>query len=128
LLVQSFRVSPRPRAVFFDKDRGAEIFIRAMGGSYEVLTPGTPTGFNPLQLPDNAENRDFLNRLIKVMVGGELSLSQSDNDLIEQGISQTMQQGLGRGNLATLAALMAGRNRADSNDLAARLRPWFDGD
>ena len=128
LLAQSFRVSPRPRAVFFDKDRGAEIFIRAMGGSYEVLTPGTPTGFNPLQLPENAENRDFLNRLIKVMVGGELSLSQSDNDLIEQGISQTMQQGLERRNLATLAALMAGRNRADSNDLAARLRPWFDGD
>ena len=41
-----------PRIVFFDKDRGAEIFLRALGGHYDVLRPGVMTGFNPLQLPD----------------------------------------------------------------------------
>ena len=128
LLAQSFRISPRPRAVFFDKDRGAEIFVRAMGGSYEVLSPGVPTGFNPLQLPDSAENRDFLSRLLKVMLGGDLTLSQSDNDLIEMGVSQIMGQPLERRTLPTLAALLAGRNRADSNDIAARLRPWHEGE
>ena len=51
LLCQAMRVHPRPRVAFFDKDRGADPLIRAMGGSYEVLSPGTPTGFNPLQLP-----------------------------------------------------------------------------
>ncbi len=42
LLGQAMRVRPTPRCVFFDKDRGAEIFIRALGGRYEVLTPARP--------------------------------------------------------------------------------------
>ena len=52
LMAQAQRVRPEPKCVFFDKDRGAEIFIRALGGRYEVLQPGEPTGFNPLALPD----------------------------------------------------------------------------
>src|SRR5258708_4830609 len=50
LLVQARKL--HPRIVFFDKDRGAELFIRAIGGRYDVLRPGTPSGLNPLQLPD----------------------------------------------------------------------------
>jgi len=38
--------------IVFDKDRGLEILIRALGGAYFPLKSGTPTGFNPLQLPD----------------------------------------------------------------------------
>ena len=30
----------KPRSIFFDKDRGAEIFIRAIGGYYSVIKPG----------------------------------------------------------------------------------------
>ena len=36
-----------PRIAYFDKDRGAEPFIRAIGGRYDVISPGEPTGFNP---------------------------------------------------------------------------------
>ncbi|WP_020211024.1 VirB4 family type IV secretion/conjugal transfer ATPase [Gilvimarinus chinensis] len=49
-----------PRQIFFDKDRGAEIFIRAQGGTYSPIEAGVPTGFNPLQLPDTERNRKFL--------------------------------------------------------------------
>ncbi|HNM96510.1 MAG TPA: rhodanese-like domain-containing protein, partial [Marmoricola sp.] len=35
------------RILFFDKDRGAEILIRALGGRYRQLQRGQPTGFNP---------------------------------------------------------------------------------
>ena len=70
LLAQAFRISPEPRAVFFDKDRGAEIFVRAVGGAYEVLQPGVATGFNPLQLENNPTNREFLIRLLKAMLPG----------------------------------------------------------
>ncbi len=38
--------------VVFDKDRGLEILVRAMGGRYRPLKYGAPTGFNPLALPD----------------------------------------------------------------------------
>ena len=58
LLAQARKFAPK--IVYFDKDRGAEIFIRAIGGRYDVLRPGEPTGLNPLQLPDTAGNRAFL--------------------------------------------------------------------
>ena len=29
----------RPKVIYFDKDRGAEIFVRAIGGRYDVLRP-----------------------------------------------------------------------------------------
>jgi len=60
LLVQSVKF--KPRIFYFDKDRGAEIFIRAMGGTYAVLGRGHESGFNPLQLPDGSANRAFLER------------------------------------------------------------------
>ena len=40
--------------VIFDKDRGLEILVRAMGGRYRSLRFGAPTGFNPLALPEGA--------------------------------------------------------------------------
>ena len=50
------------RLFFFDKDRGADPFVRAIGGSYTVVRPGHPTGFNPLALTDTPENRDFVRK------------------------------------------------------------------
>lgn len=58
LLAQARKFAPR--IVFFDKDRGAELFIRAIGGQYDRLRPGAGSGLNPLQLDDNAVNRQFL--------------------------------------------------------------------
>ena len=37
----------RPRIIFFDKDRGAELFIRAIGGRYDLLRPGDAVGPQP---------------------------------------------------------------------------------
>ena len=50
----------RCRLFFFDKDRGAEIFIRAIRGRYMVPDIAKVSGFNPFQLSDNNENRSFL--------------------------------------------------------------------
>ncbi len=46
--------------VVFDKDRGLEILVRALGGEYFPLKNGEPTGFNPLQLPPTPLNVEFL--------------------------------------------------------------------
>lgn len=61
------------RMFFFDKDRGAEIFIRALGGVYTAIDPSKRTYFNPLQLPDTGENRSFLVDWFKALltVNGE---------------------------------------------------------
>ncbi|MBP9726208.1 MAG: VirB4 family type IV secretion/conjugal transfer ATPase [Gammaproteobacteria bacterium] len=49
------------RSVFFDRDRGAEIYVRASGGVYSILSPDHPeeSCFNPLLLEDTAVNRQF---------------------------------------------------------------------
>lgn len=56
------------RMFFFDKDRGAEIFIRSIGGVYTVIDPSKKSGFNPFQLPDSGTNRTFLLDLLKLLV------------------------------------------------------------
>lgn len=56
------------RMFFFDKDRGAEIFIRAMGGKYTTIETSKSAGFNPLLLPETNENKDFLIDWIRSMV------------------------------------------------------------
>lgn len=56
------------RMFFFDKDRGAEIFIRALQGVYTVIDPSKPCGFNPLKLEDTGENRTFLLDWFKLLV------------------------------------------------------------
>lgn len=47
------------QTVFFDKDRGAEIAIRAMGGKYSSMLRGQPTGFAPFKLETTTENVQF---------------------------------------------------------------------
>ncbi len=78
----------KPRMYFFDKDRGAEIFIRALGGIYTIVDPGKKCNFNPLQLEDTGENRVFLLEWLKVLVttNGE-SLSAEDIKTLDQAIS-----------------------------------------
>ncbi|AJD44167.1 type IV secretion system protein VirB4 2 (plasmid) [Rhizobium gallicum bv. gallicum R602sp] len=130
LLAQAFRVRPSPKAVFFDKDRGAEIFIRAMNGAYEVLSPGTPTGFNPLQLENTGENREFLLRLLKAMLrlGDGTAFDRQEEDILERAVVRLMQEPTFQRNLSNLAGLLTGRTRAGPNDLHSRLRPWIEGE
>src|SRR5436190_6604052 len=68
LLAQARKLNPR--IIFFDKDRGAELFIRAIGGQYDRLRPGEPSGLNPLQLPDTPANRQFLSEWLTLLAGG----------------------------------------------------------
>ena len=54
--------------VVFDKDRGLEILVRALGGEYLQLRSGVATGFNPLQLPETAHNLEFLKAWLRLLV------------------------------------------------------------
>jgi type IV secretion system protein VirB4 len=53
------------QTVYFDKDRGAEIAIRAMGGRYLSLERGAPSGFAPLKLEPTTQNMLFWEDIIK---------------------------------------------------------------
>ena len=123
LLAQARKYSPR--IVFFDKDRGAEIFLRAIGGRYESLRPDQPTGFNPLALPDAPGARRFLTEWVAKLVAlpGEV-LSADDTARIKDAVDASFDQTPGLRRLRYFAELFRGARRPDAADLAARLAPW----
>ncbi len=127
IAAQTQRIDPRPKLLFVDKDRGAEIFIRALGGQYETLVPGEPTGFNPLSLPDTATNREFLYQLFGFMLrpapGGELSASEEQ--VIRNAIAASLGSGPEGRTLQAFSTLLRGRIRAGEGDLLARLESWM---
>ncbi|ANY14723.1 VirB4 family type IV secretion/conjugal transfer ATPase [Bordetella pseudohinzii] len=58
----------RLTVVFFDKDRGAEIVLKALGGTYLRLRDGRPTGLNPLLMPASEGNLQFLEVFLQTLV------------------------------------------------------------
>jgi type IV secretion system protein VirB4 len=112
----------RPRIIFFDKDRGAELFIRAIGGRYDLLRPGTASGLNPLQLPDSAVNRQFLIDWLALLAGG------ADIDeiaRIKDAVDANFDQPVEHRRLLHLAELFRGGERPHGADLWSRLKPWW---
>ena len=111
-----------PRIVFFDKDRGAELFIRAIGGRYDVLRPGTPSGLNPLQLPDTPANRQFLIDWISVLASG---VSGEELGRVKDAVEANLSQPANHQRLRYLVELFRGGAKPHSTDLWSRLRPWW---
>ncbi|MDV6330275.1 VirB4 family type IV secretion/conjugal transfer ATPase [Asticcacaulis sp. 201] len=115
----------RPRTVLFDKDRGAEIFIRAIDGHYATLRPGEPTGFNPLQLADNPGNRAFLRSLIaQLLHRPDLPLNSEEEAIISEAVDANFEQEPQYRRLRFFRELLGGVRRPTHGDLAARLNPW----
>jgi type IV secretion system protein VirB4 len=111
-----------PRIVFFDKDRGAELFIRAIGGRYDRLRPGQPTGLNPLQLPDTAEARAFLVEWVTLLAG---KLDEAELELVRDAIDANYEAPLSQRRLSRFVQLLRGGTKPVVADLYARLRPWW---
>lgn len=126
LLAQARRYSPR--IIFFDKDRGAEIFLRAIGGTYDTLRPGNPTRLNPLALPDTPANRRFLSDWVaRLATGDGAPPTVEEAEWIADAIDSSFAGPPQHRQLRFVAELFRGRGRASGNDLAARLAPWHSG-
>ncbi len=120
LLAQARKFAPR--IVFFDKDRGAELFIRAIGGQYDRLRPGAASGLNPLQLEDTPANRQFLMEWLGLLVGG---FSAEEAEIAADAIDANFDQIRPRRRLRYLVELLRGHARPQAGDLYARMRPWW---
>jgi len=120
LLAQARKFAPR--IIFFDKDRGAELFIRAIGGQYDQLRAGMPSGLNPLQLPDTPINRAFLTEWITLLAGG---IDAEEAEAIRAAIDANFAQPAEFRRLRYLVELFRGYARPHARDLWSRLRPWW---
>ena len=124
LLAQARKLDPR--IIFFDKDRGAELFLRAIGGRYDVLRPGEPSGLNPLLLDDTPENRRFLMDWLAGLVtgpGGRLDAEELAR--IKDAVDASMDAPRAYRQLGHFAQLLRGQERPRAGDLASRLAPWW---
>jgi type IV secretion system protein VirB4 len=108
--------------VIFDKDRGLEILVRALGGEYCSLKNGEPTGFNPLRLPPTPLNVEFLKSWLRVLVrpaSGALTVRQQAD--LDQALRGTLALD---SSARRLSRLMEFLDATDSEGLYARLTPW----
>lgn len=111
------------RQIFIDKDRGAQIFVQASGGTYLALRNGRPTGFNPFKaLSNSGEDRAFLSRFVRHLVAPEgKMLTPEDARRIESGIEQLMQLPPESRSLGALRPMLGVR---DADGVGARLEKW----
>ena len=126
LLAQASKFAPR--TVYFDKDRGAEIFIRATDGQYSVVRPGFPTGFNPLALPDSPGNRRFLTEWVERLLlpaGGGLDVG--DREVVARAVDANFESDPRFRRLRYFRELLGGVDRPRAGDLAHRLGAWVEG-
>lgn len=109
--------------VFIDKDRGAEIFVRACGGTYLSLVPGQPSGFAPLKtLCDTPADRAFLGALLRQMVRhGERPLAPQEEAAIDGAVAALLPLPPAGRSIAALRALLGQR---DAGGIGARLERW----
>jgi len=126
LLAQAQKFAPR--VVFFDKDRGAELFLRALNGRYDVLRHGVRSGLNPLQLPNTPANARFLQQwLASLLTTHGETLSADDATVIADAVTANFEQAPEFRRLRYLREMLAGVRRPTAGDLASRLAPWVDG-
>jgi type IV secretion system protein VirB4 len=76
--------------VVFDKDRGLEILVRALNGTYLPLKNGVSTGFNPLQLPITPANVEFLKTWLRSLVRGTAPLSMREQTDLDHALHATL--------------------------------------
>ncbi|NSZ61108.1 VirB4 family type IV secretion/conjugal transfer ATPase (plasmid) [Agrobacterium tumefaciens] len=112
-----------PHVVFFDKDRGADLYVRAAGGTYLPLKNGVPTGCAPLKALDlTPENKVFLARWVGKLVGsGTRELTVTELRDISGAIDGLADLPVDR---RTIGALRTFLNNTDPEGIAARLRRW----
>lgn len=120
LLSQVQKLKPSPTIFFFDKDRGAEIFVRACGGNYLALENGRPTGFNPFHCERNEANVQFLADLIRVLAG-KISYTSRDEEDIFRAVENMLDTPMHLRNMTNFQKSLP--NMGDDG-LFSRMRRW----
>lgn len=123
LLSQTQKLDPPPTIFFFDKDRGAEIFVRACGGNYLALESGEPTGFNPFQCEKSEANLQFLADLVKILAA-KPSYSAREEDDIFRAIEAMLDM---PAPLRSMSNFQKSLPNMGDDGLFARLRKWTRG-
>ncbi|MBT9594901.1 MAG: VirB4 family type IV secretion/conjugal transfer ATPase, partial [Vitreoscilla sp.] len=125
ILASLCRYDPAPRLVIFDKDRGCEIFVRAMGGRYFTLHAGRPTGVNPFQRVVNPQRLKFWEALVKQCLHSpSLPLLPSDERAVHEAVRAVASMPREFRRMSTVKQNLP---RDGANSLYERLARWCEG-
>ena len=110
--------------VSFDKDRGADIFVRAAGGTYLALQSRRPTGCAPLKaldLNDPSQHNFAVKWATKLVHRSDKPLTVTEQKEIENGIVQLRHLPQDQ---RTIGALRAFLGQRDPEGIGARMERW----
>ncbi|MEO8243563.1 MAG: type IV secretion system protein B4 [bacterium] len=123
LMAQARRI--HARIIVIDKDRGLEMAVRGLGGSYSAIRIGETTGLNPFQTEVDERGAawltDWLGDILAGTKGFETAQTVSLNTAVRQIIAADPRLRSFDG-LATLVA-----STDDDGDLVSRVREWGKG-
>lgn len=125
--LQTFMVAQQDKAkptVFtFDRSRGQEIFVRAMGGIYTELKRGKDTGFNFLRLEPTGENIAFAIDTVRHLASGGDQLPADYEEALTQRTRFVMEHEPWEArNLTYLSHALD-----QTSEWTTRLNQWCDG-
>jgi len=136
-MLEQATVARNGTVVFFDKDRGGELLVRATGGTYLVLRRGEPSGLAPMRgLEDTPAARDFLRDWVTGLIQGDGKggISSEEARRLDRGIARQLSYEPGMRSLAGLREFLS---HGEAEGAGARLERWcrgnslgwaFDGD
>lgn len=112
--------------VVFDKDRGLDVAIRAMGGRYYTGEIGRPTGWNFLQLPATAANLLFINdQLVLLCDLIDAPLNGAEKERLGNAVKRLLSIPVQMRRLSVLAQFLPDpRVETGRLSLGQRLRQW----
>ena len=137
MLAQNVMSGSRGSVVFFDKDRGGELLVRASGGTYLELRRGEASGMSPLRgLKNTKADADFLRDWIIGLIQSDEkgSLSPDEEKRLDRAIARQLSMPV---ELRSLAGLREFLGHSDPKGCGPRLEKWcrgnalgwaFDGD
>ena len=103
------------RTFYFEKGRGSEIFIRAIGGNYYRVTHELDKGtlkINPLQLEDTIKNRQFLEEWFEYLIkytgpkASEISFEEVHKSKIKAAVEKNFSLPKDKRNLSELVPMI----------------------
>ncbi|HFO2534886.1 TPA: VirB3 family type IV secretion system protein [Yersinia enterocolitica] len=125
--------SKRLTTVFLDKDRGAELNVRALGGRYYRVLSGEPTGWNPFRLKPTKRNLTFVKQLMKMLCTRKgKALSERQEVMLSDAVDTVMKEFSPAEQIYGVSRLMeniteAPTAEAQENGLKIRLSQWAKG-
>lgn len=117
----------RGSVVFFDKDRGGELLVRASEGTYLELRRGEASGMSPLRgLRTTRADADFLRGWIIALIqsDGKGTLTPDDEKRLERAIARQLNM---PEELRSLAGLREFLGHSDPLGCGPRLEKWCRG-